>query len=69
MKYSSAPTPWQTTLVRPDETECKKAVEWVSQFEAYGGTCTIDALKVRASVFFLSSAMIPQRGYGLGNME
>ncbi|XP_065066102.1 von Willebrand factor A domain-containing protein 3A-like isoform X2 [Rhopilema esculentum] len=50
MKYSSAPTLWQATLVRPDETECKKAIEWISQFEAYGGTCTIDALKLAFQV-------------------
>ena len=46
MKFSTEPELWSSSLVEPDDQTCKQAIEWISEIEAYGGTCTIDALRV-----------------------
>ena len=52
MKFSTEPELWNSSLVEPNEEKCKEAIEWISEFEAYGGTCTIDALRVRSLIFW-----------------
>ena len=47
MKFSTEPELWRGTLVEPNDQVCKEAIDWIEKFEAYGGTCTIDALRVR----------------------
>ena len=34
-------------MIEPTEENCHKAIEWVSQLQANGNTCTLDALKVQ----------------------
>lgn len=46
MKYSTEPILWNDTLMEPNEMNCKEVLSWISEFEAYGGTCTIDAIRV-----------------------
>eukprot|EP00794_Sanderia_malayensis_P009024 gene9026-9991_t len=46
MSFSSEPNVWKDTLIEPSEDACKEAIRWISDFEAYGGTCTIDAIRL-----------------------
>eukprot|EP00112_Aurelia_sp_Birch-Aquarium-sp1_P014285 Seg3076.2 transcript_id=Seg3076.2/GoldUCD/mRNA.D3Y31 product="von Willebrand factor A domain-containing protein 3A" protein_id=Seg3076.2/GoldUCD/D3Y31 len=46
MKYSTEPILWNDTLMEPNEMNCKEVLSWISEFEAYGGTCTIDAIRL-----------------------
>ena len=50
MKYSTEPVLWNNTLMEPNELNCKEALSWISEFEAYGGTCTVDAIRVSISL-------------------
>ena len=56
MKFSTEPVLWSESLCEPSEQKCNEAIDWISAFEAYGGTCTIDALRVCLDPFeFLST--------------
>ena len=58
MKFSTEPALWRRSLIEPDDQNCKEAIEWISEFEAYGGTCTIDALRVSFCLLILIEAYI-----------
>lgn len=36
---------WKPNLVSTSDDTCQEAVEWVSEFEANGSTCTLEALQ------------------------
>jgi len=50
MKFSTEPELWRRSLVEPNAQNCKEVIDWISEFEAYGGTCTIDALRLAFQV-------------------
>ena len=53
MKFSTEPELWRRSLVEPNAQNCKEVIDWISEFEAYGGTCTIDALRVSFRLLIL----------------
>lgn len=47
IRFSSEVVPWKPSLEATSDDSCQDAVEWVSDFDANGSTCTLNALQVR----------------------
>lgn len=45
VRFSTEAVPWKPNLVPTSDETCQEAVEWVSEFEANGSTCTLEALQ------------------------
>lgn len=46
IRFSSEVVPWKPSLTSTSDDSCQDAVEWVSDFDASGSTCTLNALQL-----------------------
>jgi hypothetical protein len=46
IRFSTEAVQWEPNLVSTSDDSCQEAVEWVTDFEASGSTCTLEALQM-----------------------
>lgn len=46
IRFASEVVSWKPSLASTSDDSCQNAVEWVSDFDANGSTCTLNALQV-----------------------